>query len=1239
MREDVAAKVSTLDAEHPWPGLEAFGEGDQAFFHGRQAEAAALLAMVRRAPAIVLFGLSGLGKTSLLRAGVFPLLRGEGLLPVYVRIDHAAGAAEPFAQIVREVERAAAEADVEVPSAEGCDSPWEYFYRRDAQLWSKDNRIVIPVLVFDQFEEVFTLGAEGAALSARGQHFLDQLGDLIEGRPSAALKRRLDEAPAEATRYVYNRQLCKVVLSLREDFLPDLEGLRLQIPSTADNRMRLERLRGPSAVQSVLSAGGRLLDEEVATRIVGFVSGQPDRPVEQVTVEPALLSLVCAELNGRRIHRRLSRITPDLLTEDSATILHDFYESCLRGLGEAARVFVEDRLLTVSGYRDSVAVDNALQLPGLAEADIDELVRRRLIRIDERGGQKRLELTHDVLAAVVRESRDTRHHREKEHEALERLQAERRLQQEREQEMRRELRRSRMTVALMSVLLLAAIAGGVLAVVQTRRAERLARMATAQRLAAQSAAVPDGYPEDRVLLAVEAIRATDADGRATRWAEQALRDSLLEIGRLRLGRDEDTVWAAAFSEDGRRLATGGMNGTVRVWDLGAEGLSARVKHGAFAGPDREVQEQGLISALALGPAGHWLATGTSDGKVRLWDLDREGGGMKGRVLGGHQGAMITALAFDPHGRWLATGSSDGAARLWDLTSDRPEGSGREIAVSEQWLRAVAFSPDGHWLVAGSRLWKLTGSDIDKEGMPLRLAAGEDGGNGAPGQATRMTAVAFSRDGRWLAGGVAGGRAYVWNLAAGDPTRTAPLVLEGHERWVASLEFSRDGRWLVTASDRIARLWDLDSDHFEKHPIVLRGHRQRIWAVAFSRDGRWLATGSMDGTARLWDLGNAHPDKSAVIVRGDERGVRAVAFSPDGGWLAAGGDLWPLDGSAVSSPAVRVLSGHHGAVQAISFSPDGSWLAAGDEDGTARLWGLGANGGDSRDLAAAKKGPVSAVSFSPDGRWLAVGTSAGARLWDLEHGSSGDEARDLPVATGRVRAVAFGPKSHWLVTAANAVQLWNLDDGDSGHSARDLPEDGGAVWGAAFSPDGRWLATATDHAALLWDLAAGDSAVPSSVVPDIEEATRAVAFSPDAQWLAAGTKHGTAHLWNRRTNARWVLSGHGGAVRAVAFSRDGEWLATASDDGVARLWDLTGDNPAESAIRLRGHQDAVSTVAFSPDGQWLATGSKDGTVRLWSLRIGDLVACAHDAVGRNFTAAEWHHYFGSEDPHKTFADLP
>ena len=484
---------SSVDRENPWPGLATFTEAQRAFFHGRDEEIRELTRRLERKTLTVLFGQSGLGKSSLLQAGVFPRLRSAGYCPIYVRLDHSPDAL-PLAEQIKPTVTAATSL-MGVWSQGGVavagESLWEYFHHRDDILRGGSGQLLIPLLVFDQFEELFTLGAAADSTRARAQAFLTELADLVENRPPASFEARLDAGTVDAEKFDFTRSDYRVLISLREDYLPHLESLKGAMPSLMQNRLRLKRLSGTQALEAVVNPAPGLVTEDVARAIVTFVSGRTD--LTQAEVEPSLLSLVCRELNHRRQAVGATAIDAALLDGSRETILVEFYERTLADQPNAVRHFIEDELLTDSGYRENIALERAQKLLATAGAPstaIDTLVARRLLRIEKRLDVRRIELTHDVLCGVVKASRAIRQEREARAAEEQRRQASAAqllAAQESATKAQRSAQRSRFVAVGSSVLAVVAIGAAIWGYINLRRAEAAESHISSERDRAQVA--------------------------------------------------------------------------------------------------------------------------------------------------------------------------------------------------------------------------------------------------------------------------------------------------------------------------------------------------------------------------------------------------------------------------------------------------------------------------------------------------------------------------------------------------------------------------------------------------------------------------------------------------------------------------------------------------------------------------------------------------------------------------------
>jgi hypothetical protein len=451
--------TQSADSQHPWIGLASFTEGDREFFAGRGNEIEQLLRLVRRDTLTLLYGVSGLGKTSLLQAGLFPALRNENYLPVPIRLDFLESAAPLAKQVFDAIGAAAADARVDVPQLQPGETLWEYFHRSDNHFWSSRNELVTPLLIFDQFEEFFTLGRETADRNRRGSEFISELADLVENRPPAALR----DDPARAREFNFKPTPLKVLLSMREDYLGDLEYIRSKFRALVQNRLRL-RPMGEQQAREVIALGSSLLANGAEDRIVKYVAGaSANGEGSEITVAPALLSLVLMQLNERRLRRGpAAKITPDLLDLEQEKILEDFYLRTLADFPVGVRTFVEDKLLTAGGHRNSCALDDALTRPDVTQPILNKLVDRRLLAYEDRHNTRRVEITHDVLLPVIKTSRDIRLTSEARAEA-DRLRA-------REAAQRRKQRITAAVACALALTLIATVVGGYYAFFQEHKA-------------------------------------------------------------------------------------------------------------------------------------------------------------------------------------------------------------------------------------------------------------------------------------------------------------------------------------------------------------------------------------------------------------------------------------------------------------------------------------------------------------------------------------------------------------------------------------------------------------------------------------------------------------------------------------------------------------------------------------------------------------------------------------------------
>lgn len=707
------------------------------------------------------------------------------------------------------------------------------------------------------------------------------------------------------------------------------------------------------------------------------------------------------------------------------------------------------------------------------------------------------------------------------------------------------------------------------AVAAQQETAREARRARASQLAAQARLVLENDEDPSgtlpLLLAREAILTTlTEDGYFTPEADAALRQVVDSVPVLlqTFSGHTDRVVTADFSPDGKTLATGSADQTIRLWDV----TTGQELH-QLQGHTR------VVWSLDFSPDGQQLVSAGFDNTVRLWDVAT---GAEIRRFEGHTGIVYWAM-FSPDGKTIATsggrisGSAnpslgrppkfDDTIRLWDVASgkeiERIAASIPRNTISTHILGSgfSAYSPDGNTLIT----------------------PGED-----------LTAR-------------------LWDVATGEEIRR----FEGHTGIVSGAIFSPEGKTIATASDdHTIRLWDVatgvEIQQFE-------GDMGPVTAANFSPDGQTIVVSSFDptterfdGIVRLWDVATG-----AEIYRlaGSTAGVTFATFSPDGRSIITTSEspdntvrLW----AATPKGERRRLEGHRSEVRSVAVSPDGRIIGTGGDDNRVRLWDAAT--GEELIRLEGHRGRVNAIAFSPDGHMLAsAGFDKTIRLWDLE---TKQEIKRFEGHTGTIESLAFSPDGQSIATAAEdkTARLWDVATGEEirrfeGHTA--------GVNAVAFRSDNQIIATGgADKTIRLWDVKTGEEIRRLKGHTSI---VRSVDFSPDGQTLvSAGTTDTIVRLWDVDLGREiGQFEGHKSRVNVAVFSPNGQTAVSAGKDGSVLVWDVD----SRSVIRrLEGHTSYVFAAAFSPDGQFIVSAGHDRTARIWP-SVEKLLEEAGDLIQR------------------------
>jgi WD40 repeat protein/serine/threonine protein kinase len=570
------------------------------------------------------------------------------------------------------------------------------------------------------------------------------------------------------------------------------------------------------------------------------------------------------------------------------------------------------------------------------------------------------------------------------------------------------------------------------------------------------------------------------------------------------------VSCVAVSPDGKTLASGSWDSSIRLWDLASRRVVTTFS-----------MNTGQVNSVAFSPDGRFLTAGNDSGPAKLWEL------ASGKEISSFEGRM-PRVAFSPVEALLAVGSggnirgagATATVSLWDCARQQ------QIRTFAQSGSRAAFSPDGKVLAIGSfhdaiKLWDIATGE-------LRQILTNSGS---------VISLAFSPDGRRLAASNWEGEVMLWGVATGH--QSPPL--SGHTAKVWSVAFSPDGRTLATASsDQTVGLWDVAS---QTNKGRLKGHGNEVWSVAYLPDGKRLVSGGKDETLKLWE---AEPKEETERIADHLVSPWIFVFSEDGLRLAAAEDdgvrIWDL-----ATKQVRAVNDVHW-LPALALIEDGRTLVTLTTNYALRFWDWERQLLRTNFVLSTTQEPIYAAQFGPGENVLATTDwKGGVSFWNPAKGSSLGFVQAHRTA---VHAMAFSPDGTLLATACSDMSTKIINIKTQTVLAT-LESHKGQVINVAFSPDGQILVTvSSDGTAKLWEAGTWKEI---TTLTGHKEGLVCVAFAPDGRTLATAGDDRVVKLWQTATYRELATLKHESAILCVAFSPDGRKVGATGRDGSLRLW--------------------------------------------------------------------------------------
>ena len=1154
----------------PFKFLDSYTAKDKDVFFGRDKEIETLYNLVYKTPLVLVYGLSGTGKTSLVQCGLSTRFDGPDWLPFHIRKE------EDINLSLRKALNAALENKKTDNLKEAVNELFYTYFR--------------PVyLIFDQFEELFILGTE-----AEQQQFMSDIRALLDA-----------QLP------------CKVVFIMREEYIGAFYEFEKELPNIFDHKLRVEPMNNKRVREVMLQSFAQFnisleapADKLCQTMIDNISAGKSGIPLTYLQV---YLDMLYREDFARTYPEGapLEKLPPLILTKDEIDKFGEIDDVLDRYIKKQIKL-IQTKTTKLTSYvypqsvkstLDAFVTDEGTKRPVYYQRKDDEfnlekriekqinlpksILNFHLIELEKarilRFGDDQIELAHDSLALLIdRQRTDTQRQL---NDLRRRIHGDYRTWKDTGEYLSQK-RLSTYEDFLPNLRLI----GKLHAFVEDSRTDinNKELLKSAQK-------------ERELKLVNEKLR-TEKEARKKQyffslslcvslllslgvgwWAFS--QKELADARYLETKQEKNTVIANDFAFKAKQLLQEGRR--TEAFNVAAFAhsfvqkenteITSILRDAVYYSSENENDSelpwsmtfQGHeedVNSAKISYNGKWIVTGSDDYTAKLWNVIT---GQEIRTFQGHKD-VINSINFSSDDKWLVTGSDDSTAKLWDVTT------GKEIYTfrgHEDVVNSVYFSSDNKRMITGSddktaKLWDVEKGQViksfkgHKDGIlsaklffnDKKLATSssdytvkiwdidsEKEIQNFKGHKSIVSSIKISSDEKRIATGSNDKTAILWDIKTGKKIQS----FKGHEGSIISVNISSDDKKLLTGSwDKTIKIWDIETG---REIQSFLGHEEDVLSVNLSLDGKTLITGSADNTAKLWKLEIAN---KVTTFKGHEKDVTATCLFDNGTKLLTSSwdnsiKLW----DAETGKEIYSFTGHEDNVTSITMSPNEKQFITGCWDGTAKLWDL--NTKKEIQSFVGHEGIVTSVIFSLDGRKLVTGnTDYSEKLWDVE---TGKEIQSFIGHKNYVTSVAITQDGKHLITgsADKSVKIWSIGTGEE-------------------------VQTLIGHKNFI----------------------TSISLSKNGKWLATGSTDNTAKLWNLETGKEVKsFTGHKHYIFSVKLFSGSKLLITGSYDNTAKIWDTKTGKEIRS---FKGHKGDVSSVSISNNEEILVTGSEDKTAKKWIL---------------------------------------